>query len=163
MIGTAQPKKETRKRPEDTLAYLPREGISEYKQQQIIYDEQHPSTSLFLILEGRVKVTISMGDGSQAVIGLLRSDDFFGEMALLGGNARHSERAIAMEHTMLISWTAAEIESQLLGEAARKRGKASAGIAAKRRRLRIIHWNIAKRAVQRPLNAGADRIERGEK
>lgn len=96
---------------EDALVYLPRKGVIEYSRSQIIYDEQHPSNGLFLVVRGRVKVSITMEDGSQTVTGIYGADDFFGECALLG--ASHQERAAALESTSLMSWTAEEIEEQI--------------------------------------------------
>ena len=95
---------------EDALAYLPRKGIIQYQQHQIIYDEHHPSSGLSLIIEGRVKVTTAMGNRAETVVGILGADQFFGERALLGNNP-HRERAAAMEKTALMSWSAAEVET----------------------------------------------------
>lgn len=97
---------------EDALVYLPRKGLVEYRRGQVIYDEEHPSGGLYLVVHGRVKVAITVEDGSQTVTGIFCSDDFFGECALLGPN-RHQERATALETTTLMSWTCEEIEEQV--------------------------------------------------
>src|SRR5262249_49555828 len=47
---------------EDALMYLPRKGVIEYKRGQVIYDEQHSSAGLYLVVKGRVKVSITMED-----------------------------------------------------------------------------------------------------
>ena len=88
---------------EDALVYLPRKGVAEYRRGQVIYDDQHPAVGLYLVVQGRVKVSITMEDGSQTVTGVFCSDDFFGECALLGRTERQ-ERATALETTTIMAW-----------------------------------------------------------
>src|SRR5256885_11035145 len=98
--------------PEDALVYLPRKGLVEYRRGQMIYDEDHSSAGLYLVVHGRVKVSIIVEDGSQTVTGIYCGDDFFGECALIGPG-RHQERATALETTTLMSWTCEEIEEHI--------------------------------------------------
>ena len=44
---------------EDPLAFLPCSIIAEYKKGQLIYDQDQPSTSIYLVIEGKVKVSRS--------------------------------------------------------------------------------------------------------
>src|SRR5947209_15092778 len=97
---------------EDALVYLPRKGVVEYRRGQVIYDDQHPPAGLYLVVQGRVKVSITMEDGSQTVTGVFCGDDFFGECALLGKSERQ-ERATALETTSMMTWTTEEIEEQI--------------------------------------------------
>jgi len=97
---------------EDALMYLPSKGLVECRRGQTIYDEQNPSVGLYLVIRGRVKVTIGSDDGSQTVIGVIGPDEFFGECALLGQSDR-PERATSIEGCSLMSWTTAEIEEQI--------------------------------------------------
>jgi CRP-like cAMP-binding protein len=97
---------------EDVLAYLPRKGSTDRRRGQIIFDERQPSDGLHLVINGRVKVTVPLADGAQAVVDIFTTDDFFGESALLGA-ARYAERAIALDDVTLMSWTTAEIEQQV--------------------------------------------------
>src|SRR5436190_17096472 len=97
---------------EDALIYLPRKGLVEYRRGQVIYDEDHPSAGLYLVVKGRIKVSIIMEDGSQTVTGVYCADEFFGEGSLLGTPERQ-ERATALENTTLMSWTNDEIEEQI--------------------------------------------------
>ncbi len=69
---------------EDPLAHLPCSSIVEYKKGQMIYNQDQPSTSIYLVID-------------------------FGESAFL--NLPHrAEQATALENTKLMTWTAAEIE-----------------------------------------------------
>jgi CRP-like cAMP-binding protein len=109
MIPTA---KQVPKELEDALVYLPRKGLVEYKRGQVIYDEEHPSTGLSLVVQGRVKVAITTDGGTQTVTGIHCADDFFGECSLLGIGG-YEERATALETTTLMTWTPGEIEEQI--------------------------------------------------
>jgi CRP-like cAMP-binding protein len=97
---------------EDALMYLPRKGVTDYNRGDTIFDEANPSNALHLVVQGRVKVTIPLEDGSQTVVDFFSTDDFFGESAMLGANAV-LERAVALDTVTLMSWTRAEIEEQI--------------------------------------------------
>src|SRR5919206_1482859 len=96
---------------EDALMYLPRKGVTDFRKGQIIFDEHQPSKGLHLVVQGRVKVTVPLDDGTQTVVDIFSTDDFFGESSLLG-TAQYSERAIALDNVSLMSWTSREIEEQ---------------------------------------------------
>jgi len=97
---------------EDALMYLPRKGVTEYRKNQVIYDENTPSRGLHLVVQGRVKVSMPLDNGAQTVVDIFNTDDFFGESSLLG-QASYPERAVALDSVILMSWTAAEIEEQV--------------------------------------------------
>ena len=97
---------------EDALMYLPRKGVVDYRRDQILFDEHHPSKGLHLVVQGRIKVTVPLDDGTQTVVDIFTTDDFIGEVSLLG-DSRHSERAVALDNVTLMSWTGAEIEEQV--------------------------------------------------
>ena len=63
---------------EDALMYLPRKGVTDFRKGQIIFDEHQPSKGLHLVVQGRVKVTIPLDDGTQTVVDIFTTDDFFG-------------------------------------------------------------------------------------
>jgi CRP/FNR family transcriptional regulator len=94
---------------EDPLAHLPCSSILEYKKGQSIYSDDQPSTSIYLVIEGKVKVSRLAGDGRQVILDIYQTDEFFGEPALLRLPER-AEQATAMESSRLMSWSTAEIE-----------------------------------------------------
>ena len=96
-------------RLEDPLAYLPCSSIVEHKKGQLIYHQDQPSTSIYLVIDGRVKVARLANNGRQTIVDIYRTDDFFGESVLLGLR-RRPEQAIALENTRLMAWTAEEID-----------------------------------------------------
>src|SRR5437867_10478006 len=89
---------------EDPLVHLPCSTILEYKKAQIIYDQEQPSTSIYVVIAGRVKVYLLANDGRQTVIDIYQAADFFGESALLHLPHR-GEQATALENTKLMTWT----------------------------------------------------------
>jgi CRP-like cAMP-binding protein len=94
---------------EDPLAFLPCSSIAEFKKGQLIYNQGQPSTSIYLVIEGKVKVSRMGDDGRQVVVDIYQPDEFFGESAIL--NLPHrSEQAVALDNTKLMAWSGAEIE-----------------------------------------------------
>jgi len=96
---------------EDALIYLPRKALSSFTKGQVIFDEHHPAEGLYLVLHGRVKVTVLLDDGSETVLDIFSTDDFLGESSLLGSVPGY-ERAVALDNVSLMSWTVREIEEQ---------------------------------------------------
>src|SRR6516225_3646558 len=94
---------------EDPLAHLPCSTILEYRKGQTIYSHDQPSTSIYLVIDGKVKVCRLADDGRQVVVDIYQPDEFFGESAFL--NLPHrAEVSVALENTKVMTWTTAEIE-----------------------------------------------------
>jgi len=109
-LSVAVPQPSTQQRSlEDPLAHLPCSTILEYKKGQTIYDQDQPSSSIYLVIGGKVKVCRIAEDGRQVVVDIYQADEFFGESSFLGKSNR-AELAIALEGTKLMTWTTAEIE-----------------------------------------------------
>src|SRR5215472_4209363 len=99
--------------PEDPSRYLPWSPIAEYRKRQVIYNQNEPSTSIYLILDGKVKVSRVAEGGRQVLVNIYLTDEFFGESALLH-LSRRPENALALENTKLMTWTASEVEELVL-------------------------------------------------
>lgn len=97
------------KQLEDPLAHLPCSNIVEYPKGQLIYNQDQPSTNIFLVIDGKVKVSRLAADGHQVVVDIYQPDEFFGESAFLDLPHR-AEQASALDDTRLMTWTATEIE-----------------------------------------------------
>lgn len=54
-----------------------------YPAGQIIFHRGDPGGLLYIIVEGKVKITHSTADGQEVMLAILGADDFFGELALL--------------------------------------------------------------------------------
>src|SRR6204780_3966788 len=94
---------------EDPLAHLPCSTIVEYRKGQTIYSHDQPSTSIYLVIDGKVKVCRLADDGRQVVVDIYQADEFFGESAFLT-SAKRDEQALAIESTKVMTWTTSEIE-----------------------------------------------------
>jgi CRP-like cAMP-binding protein len=102
-------KKPTPEKPrEDVLEYLPHSKIVEYRKGHVIYNGDRPSTGIYLVTSGIVKVSMFAEDDRELIVDLYPPDEVFGESALLKLPSR-SEQAIALENTMLMAWTTSEI------------------------------------------------------
>jgi CRP/FNR family transcriptional regulator len=91
------------------LAHLPCSSILEFKKGIMIYGQDQPSTSIYLVIEGKVKVSRLADDGHPVIVDIYQPDEFFGESAFLGLPHR-AEQAVALESARLMSWSVAEIE-----------------------------------------------------
>jgi len=108
-MGTALAPITPQKVLEDPLAHLPCSTILEYRKGQTIYGHEQPSTSIYLVIDGKVKICRLADDGRQVVVDIYQPDEFFGESAFVE-QAQRSEMAVALENTKLMIWTTSEIE-----------------------------------------------------
>jgi CRP/FNR family cyclic AMP-dependent transcriptional regulator len=98
---------------EDPLDYLPFSDIAEYRKGDVIYSQNAPPTSVYQILEGRVKVSRLTESGHQVLVNLYQTNEFFGESAFAHLPQR-PERAAALENTKLMTWAASEVEELVM-------------------------------------------------
>lgn len=110
----AEPRKlEPQNLLEDPLVHLPCSSILEYRKNQVIYNQDQPSGSVYLVIDGKAKVCRMTDDGRPVLVDIYQTDEFFGESALLNSPAR-GEQAVALENTKLMTWTTSEIEKLVL-------------------------------------------------
>ena len=83
-----------------------------YPKDGVVFFENESGDTLFMISQGRIKVTILGDDGREIILSVLGSGDFFGEMALLDNEPR-SATAIAAEDSELLSLSRADFEGVL--------------------------------------------------
>jgi CRP/FNR family cyclic AMP-dependent transcriptional regulator len=91
------------------------EGFREraYRRGDIIVDEDADETTLFLIKEGRVRVSIVGDEEREVVLSYLEPADFFGEMSVLDGEPR-SARVTAQEDTIALVGTREQFLDRLV-------------------------------------------------
>jgi CRP/FNR family cyclic AMP-dependent transcriptional regulator len=102
------------KRFEDPLAYLPCSVIQEYRAGQTIRGANEPSTSIYLIIDGSVKVSCLPESGGEVLMDIYQPDEFFGESAFLGASTKGTELCVAIENTKVMEWTVDQIEGIIL-------------------------------------------------
>ncbi|HEY0824679.1 MAG TPA: Crp/Fnr family transcriptional regulator [Ramlibacter sp.] len=71
---------------EPAVARLAAKGIlRSYRKNTIVLNEGEPGDSLFVLLQGQVKVYATDENGREITYGTIQSGDYFGEMSLDGG------------------------------------------------------------------------------
>jgi CRP/FNR family cyclic AMP-dependent transcriptional regulator len=55
-------------------------GIGEYRKDQIVFSQGDPADAVFYIQSGKVKVTVVSEQGKEAVVAMLGTNDFFGDV-----------------------------------------------------------------------------------
>lgn len=80
----------------------------------VAFAEDEPATEVFMILDGRVRLTKRV-QGVERDIVVLKPGDIFGETALLPGELR-SESAVALGQCRVLAFAAAEFEALLAGQ-----------------------------------------------
>lgn len=97
---------------EDPLTYLPRKPLQEYAKDRIIYGPQQPCSHLYVVIQGRVKLTSSADDGCQIIARIVPPEGLFGEAALIYSRAG-VETATTLEPVTLMAWSGQEIERHI--------------------------------------------------
>jgi len=86
---------------DETLQMIIKSGvIQSYRKNSVILTEEDSGSALFVIAEGKVKVSRSSNDDKEVILAILNDSDFFGEMSLLDGMAR-SATVTAIEESRL--------------------------------------------------------------
>src|SRR5215211_531924 len=68
-----------------------------FDRHEVVFHRDDPADSLHLIVKGRFAVRIMTPVGDTVTISVLGPDESFGEMALIGGEARRSATVLALE------------------------------------------------------------------
>lgn len=84
--------------PEEAENLAKRLVVRRFATGQVIFHHGDPGGLLYIISKGRVKITHSTPDGQEALLAIVSTGDFFGELALLDDSPR-SATAEAIEST----------------------------------------------------------------
>jgi CRP/FNR family transcriptional regulator, cyclic AMP receptor protein len=79
-----------------------------FRRGQLVFGEGDPGDSLFIVVDGLVKVFVTSDEGEEMVLITLRNGDTFGELALIDGRPR-SASAQALEPTTTLVVTRDEL------------------------------------------------------
>jgi CRP/FNR family transcriptional regulator, cyclic AMP receptor protein len=71
-----------------------------FKKDSVVLFEHETGSALFVIVEGKVKISRLSDDGREVILTILNESDFFGEMAIIDGLSR-SANVTAMEDSEL--------------------------------------------------------------
>jgi CRP/FNR family transcriptional regulator, cyclic AMP receptor protein len=82
---------------DSTIEQISKIGIHKsFKKDSIVMLEHETGSNLFVIVEGKVKISRLGDEGREVILTILNDSDFFGEMSILDGLAR-SANVTAME------------------------------------------------------------------
>ncbi|MEK7861990.1 MAG: Crp/Fnr family transcriptional regulator [Chloroflexota bacterium] len=85
--------------PEAELLQLAERSRSRsFKRGDALFRKDDPGTHLYVVLDGAVKIALPGEFGQEALVAIMRTGDFFGELALFDGSPR-SASATALEDT----------------------------------------------------------------
>lgn len=88
---------------EDPLTLLPRRRPQLFEKDQTIYSPDDPADSLFLVVEGAVKVSRISENGRETILDVESSESFFGLSGILAEGPR-GELAAALEPSSVMEW-----------------------------------------------------------
>jgi len=75
-------------------------SMQDFKKNQPIYFAKEPSSSIFFLKKGRVKLTRTSSDGKEMILGIINAGEVFGEMSFLDEGER-TDFATAMDEALL--------------------------------------------------------------
>ncbi|MHB8854018.1 MAG: Crp/Fnr family transcriptional regulator [Ignavibacteriaceae bacterium] len=86
---------------ENTLEQISKLGMRKsFTKDSVVLFEHETGSALFVIIQGKLKVSRVSDDGKEVILTILSESDFFGEMAILDGLTR-SANVTAMEDSEL--------------------------------------------------------------
>ena len=86
---------------DSTIEQISKIGVRKtFKKDSVVLFEHETGSALFVIVEGKVKISRVSDDGREVILTILNDSDFFGEMAILDGMSR-SANVTAMEDSEL--------------------------------------------------------------
>ncbi len=121
---------------DDASAATLRESMSAVKvaKGQILFKEGDAGDRLFVVVEGKLKLGTSSGDGRENLLSILGPGDMFGELSLFDPGPRTAtatavvdSRLLALANDQVIGWVTAnpQVSLQLLGRLAQRLRKAN--------------------------------------
>lgn len=90
-------------------------AVATYAANQDIFRQGDPADSVFYILTGKVKLTVTSEQGKEAIVAFLKGDDFFGE-ACANGETRRLSTATALTECTIVRITKAEVQRMIRAE-----------------------------------------------
>jgi CRP-like cAMP-binding protein len=73
-----------------------------FRKDNMILIEEEVGSTMFVILEGRVKISRISEEGREVILSILSEGDFFGEMSILDGQSRSANVVTLEDSTILV-------------------------------------------------------------
>ncbi len=99
---------------EELLAIKTLTGHREYKNGEALCHEGEKSETLFIINDGKVKLSKITKDGKEQIIHILSSGDFFGELSLFNEGETHNFSAFAISKVKICTLTKEDMHKIIL-------------------------------------------------
>ncbi|MEQ6118776.1 Crp/Fnr family transcriptional regulator [Reichenbachiella sp. MALMAid0571] len=80
-----------------------------FKKEEKIYSPNDPSNNIYMIAEGRVKISAADPDGKNTIKAIFGENDVFGEMALTGEKNRTDSATALEDNTKIFTLTESEV------------------------------------------------------
>jgi CRP-like cAMP-binding protein len=88
--------------PDDALTELGEQAVvRELERNELLFRQGDPSSSLFVIQEGRIAIASQAGDGRETVIAVLENGGLFGELPLFDDAPRVADARALIETTVV--------------------------------------------------------------
>jgi CRP/FNR family transcriptional regulator, cyclic AMP receptor protein len=68
--------------------------IQQFEAPRQLFRTGDPGEAMYLIVSGRVRITVTDADGREVILAALGPGDFFGEMAMLDGHGRSADASV---------------------------------------------------------------------
>jgi len=85
--------------PDEQRKLMERAKRRTYGAGEVVFQEGDPADSFFLVLRGRLLVTMTSPDGRELTFAIIGEDEVIGELALLSGDAHRGATVRALEPT----------------------------------------------------------------
>ena len=72
-----------------------------FRKDNMVLIEEEVGSTMFIILEGRVKISRISDEGREVILSIMSEGDFFGEMSILDGQAR-SANVVTLEDSSIL-------------------------------------------------------------
>lgn len=79
-----------------------------HKKKEVIFSEGDPSEWLYIVLEGKVKITKISHEGKEIILEIISPNDFFGGIAVIKGFP-YPANAVAMEDAKLLKMSRSDL------------------------------------------------------
>ncbi len=87
---------------DDDLVKIAKVAIRQlYRKDNMLLIEEEIGSTMFIILDGRVKISRISDDGREVILSILGEGDFFGEMSILDGETR-SANVVTLEDSNIL-------------------------------------------------------------
>ena len=88
---------------DDDLVAISKVAVRQsFRKDNMVLIEEEVGSTMFIILDGRVKISRISDEGREVILSIMSEGDFFGEMSILDGQARSANVVTLEDSTILV-------------------------------------------------------------